>query len=129
MHDTVSASVSLSQRITNHLKRTIITSKRRGTWFSLEKREKSLVYLAMRLNVRYKSLDLLRAIASVMKKLQEHGESAYAWIQRGTKLAWVFSEFAVSCGNETARQWRNDRSYALYLGRVLSSAKGGMFTS
>ena len=129
MHDTVSASVSLSQRITNHLKRTIITSKRRGTWFSLEKREKSLVYLAMRLNVRYKSLDLLRAIASVMKKLQEHGESVYAWIQRGTKLAWVFSEFAVSCGNETARQWRNDRSYALYLGRVLSSAKGGMFTS
>jgi len=129
MHDAVSKSVSLSQRITNHLKRTIVTSKRRGAWFSLERREKSLVYLAIRLKVTYSSLDLLRAIASILKKLQEQGETVYAWIQRGTRLAWAFSEFAVSCGNETARLWRNDLSYALYLGRTLGSTKGGMFGS
>ena len=115
---------TFSSRIKSHLKKAIVTSKRRGAWFSLDRREKSIVYLSLKLNVRFESLELLRALASVLKKLEQHGETLYAWLQRGSKLAWAFSEFAVSCGNSAAREWRNDRGYALYLGRVLTSNGG-----
>ena len=126
MHDAGRlASISFSQKINNHLKKAIITSKRRGAWFWLDRREKSLLYLAIRLKVSYKSLDLLRALTSVLKKLEQQGETLYAWLQRGTRLAWAFSEFAVRCGNRSATSWRNDRSYALYLGAVLSKGVAG----
>ncbi len=116
-------------RIKNHIKLAMLKAKRRGAWFSLDRREKSILYLSVRLKLKFESLDLLRAVASILKKLQQQGETVYAWLQRGTKLAWAFSEFAVSCGNVTARSWRNDRGYAIYLGKVLSSTGGGTFNS
>ena len=79
------------------------------------------------MDVKFESLDLLRALASILKKLEQHGETLYAWLQRGTKIAWAFSEYAVSCGNQSAKLWRNDRAYAFYLGSMLS--KGGRFSS
>ena len=115
-------SVSFTQRIKSHLKNIITSSKRRGAWFSLDKREKSIVYLSVKLNVKFESLQLLRALASIMKKLEQQGETLHAWLIRGTKLAWAFSEFAVSCGNKGAKVWRNDRDYALFLGRSLSAS-------
>lgn len=125
MHTMENPATVFSQRIKSHLKKAIVTSKRRGAWFSLQRREKSILYLSLKLNVKFESLQLLRALVSVLKKLEQQGETMHAWIQRGTKLAWVFSEFAVSAGNDNAINWRNDRSYALYLGRVLSSSKRG----
>jgi hypothetical protein len=107
----------------------MVKAKRRGAWFSLDRKEKSILYLSVRLQLKFESLDLLRSLASILKKLEENGETLYAWIQRGTKLAWAFSEFAVSCGNEAAKSWRNDRPYALFLGRVMASAKRGLYVS
>ena len=114
---------TFSSGVKRHLKKAIIASKRRGAWFSLDRREKSIVYLSLKLDVKFESLELLRALASILKKLEQYGETVYAWFLRGTKLAWAFSEFAVSCGNKSAESWRNDHAYALYLGRVLS--RGG----
>ena len=128
MYTRISATQStFSRRIKYHLKKVLISSKRRGAWFSLDRKEKSIVYLSLKLDVKFESLELLRALASIMKKLEQHGETLYAWILRGTKLAWAYSEFAVSCGNKSARLWRNDRAYALYLGSMLS--KGGRFST
>lgn len=98
----------------------MVKAKRRGSWFSLDRKEKSILYLSVRLQLRFESLQLLRSLASILKKLEERGETLYAWAQRGMKLAWAFSEFAVSCGNEAARGWRNDRSYAAFLGKMQS---------
>ena len=128
MHTTHSITeTTFSQTVKSHLKRVMTVSKRRGAWFGLEKREKSIMYLSLKLNVKFESLDLLRALTSILKKLEQHGETLHAWLQRGSKLAWAFSEFAVGCGNEAAKTWRNDLGYALYLGRAMSSSKGGMF--
>gem|GEM_PF-476970 len=118
---------AFSLRIKNHLRKTITTSKRRGAWFSLDRTERSILYLATRLELKFSSLDLFRALASILKKLEQHGETLYALLQRGIKLAWAFSEFAVASGNKSARSWRNDRSYAVYLGRVFSNGTGGRF--
>jgi hypothetical protein len=120
-------SVSFTQKIKSHLKKAITSSKRRGAWFSLDRREKSIVYLSLRLDVKFESLQLLRALASILKKLEQQGETLHARLIRGTKIAWAFSEFAVSCGNKGARAWRNDREYALFLGRSLST-KGAFAT-
>ena len=116
---------AFSQVVKSHLKKVMTIAKRRGAWFALERREKSILYLALKLNVKFASLDLLRALISAVKKLEQHGETLYAWLQRGSRIAWAFSEFAVSCGNAGAKPWRNDLTYALYLGRVMT--KGGMF--
>ncbi|MGD0146606.1 MAG: hypothetical protein ABSB53_07140 [Nitrososphaerales archaeon] len=109
------------------MKKAITTSKRRGAWFSLDRTERSILYLATRLELKFSSLDLLRALTSILKKLEQHGETLHAWLQRGVKLAWAFSEFAVASGNKSARSWRNDRSYAMYLGQVFSRSPRGRF--
>ena len=123
----IDESRKFSLTIKNHLRKAIATSKRRGAWFSLDRTERSILYLATRLELKFSSLDLLRALTSILKKLEQHGETMHAWLQRGIKLAWAFSEFAVASGNRSASSWRNDRSYVLYLGQVFSSRAGGRF--
>jgi len=117
------AQLSFPQRIKYHIVQSMVKAKRGGAWFSLDRSEKSILYLSVRLQLKFESLDLLRSLASILKKLEERGQSLYACIQRGTLLAWRFSEFAVTCGNEAARAWRNDRAYAIFLGRI-STPKG-----
>ena len=130
MHYTdIEESRAFSQRIKNHLKKSITTSKRRGSWFSLDRMERSILSLASRLDLKFSSLSLFRALASILKKLEQHGETLYAWLQRGVRLAWAFSEFAVAAGNKSARLWRNDRQYAEYLGQVLSNNTGGRLST
>ena len=119
MHSSeLTAQSTFAQRIKNHIKRTMLNAKRGGAWFSLDRKEKSILYLSVRLKLKFESLDLLRSLASILKKLEERGESMYACLQRGTMIAWRFSEFAVSCGNLSAKGWRNDRAYAVFLGTV-----------
>ena len=118
---------TFAQSIKKHIKRTMQSAKRGGAWFSLDRKEKSILYLSVRLDLKFESLDLLRSLASILKKLEERGRSLYACIQRGTRLAWSFSEFAVSCGNLAAKGWRNDRAYVIFLGAT--SSKIGAFSS
>jgi len=120
----VSQSV-FSQQVKSRIKLAMAKAKRRGAWFSLDRKEKSILYLSVRLQLKFESLDLLRCLASILKKLEETGETMYARFQRGVKLAWAFSEFAVSCGNKGAKAWRNDRAYVLFLGRLSSSPFSG----
>ncbi len=117
-----------SQRVKSLLKRAVISAKRRGAWFSLDRVERGILSLALRLEVKFSSMDLLRAITSVLKKLEEYGDTLYSILQRGVKLAWAFSEFAVASGNASAREWRWDRAYAEYLGRGFPGRLGGIRT-
>jgi hypothetical protein len=109
--------VDFSQKIKNLLKKSVRSAKRRGAWFSLDRKEKGILSLAIRLEVKFSSIDLLRAITSILKKLEARGDTLYARMHEGIRLAWAFSEFAVSAGNQSAREWRHDLSFADYLGR------------
>ena len=42
----------------------------------------------------------------------------------GMRLAWAFSEAAVSWGNEAAKEWRSEANYALFLGSLLVRKAG-----
>lgn len=98
----------------------MLLSKRRGSWFRLEKRERSMFSLALRLNPTFKGYQLLKAMVAVLKKLMEASSQAYARVLRGLQIAWAFSAKCVEWGNPEAKAWRNDLEYAKYLGSTMS---------
>jgi len=91
----------------------------------LSRQERSLLSLALRLKVKFQSLDLVRAVVSVFKKLQGVGNSLYGELMRGTRMAWIFADAAVSWGHPAARAWRNDLHFVAFLGRFFSSSHAG----
>lgn len=107
----------------SYLKRQMTVSKRRGGWFRLEKRERSMFSLALRMNTIFKGYQLLKAMVGVLKKLMEVSDAVYGRLTRGVQLAWAFSTFAVECGSPHAKEWRNDLGYARYLGSHLCAGK------
>jgi len=105
--------------------RTILASqmakaKRNGGWFRLSRLERGLYSLALRINVRFESTALVRALVSVLQKLRELCSPIYEQLVKGTERAWIFAEAAIKWGNSEARSWKNDRAYALFLGRFLT---------
>jgi len=118
--NTQSAS-NIADRFTRSLlKKQMALSIRNHTWFRLNRLDRSLYGLAVRLNVRLQSVDLLRALVSVLKKLQQLGDTLYSEMLVGTRMAWSFSEAACSWGNFLAKAWRSDQSYIRFLGRLYS---------
>lgn len=114
---------SASNWLHSYLKRQMIVSKRRGGWFRLEKRERSMFSLALRLNASFKGYQLLRAMVGVLKKLMEASGMGYARLMRGIQLAWAFAEKCVEWGNVHAKEWRSDLEYARYLGSHMAEGK------
>ena len=105
------------------IKRQVSASKRQGSWFRLNVQERSIIDLTLSLNVSFKSLELMRAIVSIMKRLQQVSHKSFNLLLRGSKLAWAFSEAAVSWGNTAAKSWRSDTSYIAFLGRFSQPAR------
>jgi len=93
----------------------MIRAKRAGTWFKLRRQERGMFELAMRLDVKLQSHDLLKALVSVLRNLRERFDKGFSLLMRATRMAWAFSEACVRAGNTSARGWRNDQNYVRYL--------------
>ena len=107
----------------SYLKKQMTLSKRRGGWFRLEKRERSMFSLALRLKASFRGHDLLKAMVGVLKKLMEASDAVYSRLMRGVRLAWAFSTFAVLGGCPLAKAWWIDLVYARYLGSQMGGGK------
>ena len=77
--------------------------------------QRGLYGLAMRLEVKLQSYELLKALVSILKALRQTCDRAGAAFVRAMRLAWAVSEAAVGWGNERAREWRNDGNYIRFL--------------
>lgn len=99
-------------------------SRRNGSWFRLSSLERGILSLSLRLKVTFESAQLTKALVSVLSRLADLGDAVYSQLLAGTKLAWSLADAAVSWGNPSARAWKNDKSYALFLGRFLAGVKG-----
>ena len=99
----------------------MIRAKRAGTWFGLTRVQRGLYSLALRLDIRLESHDLLKAMVSVLKSLWETCDSAGMALVRAMRTAWAFSEAAVSWGNERAKEWRREPSYIKFLSLAYES--------
>jgi hypothetical protein len=115
------APVPASKWLHSYLKKQMLLSKRRGGWFRLEKRERSMFSLALRLNASFKGYQLLKAMVSILKKLRAASDRVYGRLLKGLQVAWAFSTFAVEWGNPRAKEWRNDLEYSKYLGSHMCS--------
>ena len=118
-HLSIKEGVVNTARLRDFFRREMYSAKRNGSWFRLGRVERGVYSLAVRLDVKLESAVLLRALVGVLKKLKEMGDRAYAVLMEGMRLAWAFSEAAVSWGNQTAKGWRSDANYASFLGRFL----------
>ena len=95
----------------------MLRAKRNRTWFRLPRRERGLFELAMRLEVKLQSFDLLRALVSVLKDLKETSDRGGMAFVKAMGLVWGISEAAASWGNAEARKWRNDLNYIRFLAK------------
>ena len=105
-----------TEGIKNLLSSSIRSAKRRGLWFKLARQERTILNLCARLDLKFKSLKLMRVLASILSKLDGARNSLEARLARGVMLAWNYSECAVRWGNTSARVWRNDLVYIRFLG-------------
>jgi hypothetical protein len=105
--------------ISNGIKRILLTqmirAKRVGTWFGLSRLQRSFYSLAMRLDVKLRSPELLKALVSVLKTLRQTYNRVGDAFDRAILLAWAISGAAVAWGNAKAREWRNDQGFIRYL--------------
>jgi hypothetical protein len=101
----------------------MIKARRSGAWFRLLPRERGMYELAMRLNVKLLSHELLRALVSVLKSLRDVSDIGFGLLMRATNIAWGFSESAFKAGNDDAKEWRHDRGYINYLALSLESGQ------
>lgn len=77
--------------------------------------------LAMRLEVKLQSHDLLKALVMVLRSLREIADRGFGLLAKATEIAWVFSESAYMAGNKEAKEWRHDQNYIRYLAFSLES--------
>ena len=97
----------------------MIKAKRAGTWFRLPRQERGMFELAMRLDVKLRSHDLLKALVSVLRDLRDRFDGGYHSLMKAMSVAWSFSEAASRWGNARAREWRYDQGYIRFLAITL----------
>jgi len=104
-----------TQRIKHLISSAIRSSKRHGTWFRLTSPERAICTLAVSLDVKFKSIQLMRTLVSILRKMKDAGSSIHALFARGREMALFYSETAVGWGNTNARAWRHDAGYIRFL--------------
>lgn len=91
---------------------------RRGVWFKvLNRLERGLVDLSLKVVKKIRSICLAKALTSIVKKLLEALESRVRRQMRqiGISLAEKLSQIAQKWGNKTAREWVNNIGFVQYL--------------
>ncbi len=112
--------LNTSGRIRADLAKIIIKARRSGAWRKLEKMDRSLLLLSSKLEIRFRSMELLRAITRIVKEITELTSFAYRNYLLGIKSAYRLAKYAVSCGYMEAALWSSDRSFAIYWGTVIN---------
>jgi hypothetical protein len=111
-----SAATVNTEGIKNLLTSSIRSAKRHGIWFTLARQERTILNLCARLDVKFRSKELMRMLASILSRIGGARSLLQAKLARGVMLAWNYSESAVRWGNSSAREWRNDLVYIRFLG-------------
>jgi len=112
-----------SQSVRRILATQVTKSKRSGAWFRLSRMERGILSLSLSLKVTFESSALAKALVSVLRKLADLGDAVYSQLVTGTRMACAFAEAAVSWGHKGASVWKDDKSYALFLGRFVAGVK------
>ncbi len=108
-----------SKKIKNIIKKTIVKAKRSKLWWKLGNIEKGILKLATKLDIKFKSPKLLKAIAKIIKQITEQTSYMQKHYILGLKKAYKTVEYAISIGYVQAKEWLKEKAYIIWHGIVL----------
>ena len=119
MHETGRSAIRTGRELNREFLVALRTrALRRRVWFRvLDRVERGLVDLTIRLVDRVKSGRLAQVLVRILEKLARAMEDRMVRVlEKGTALAFRLSDLAVSWGDPTAYSWRFDGNFQRHLG-------------
>ena len=112
---------SSSQKLKNMIKKVVVKAKRTGIWWTLSKVEQGILSLSSKLEIRFKSMSLLRAIVGIIRRIFQLTSFTQKHYLLGLNLAYRMVKYAVSVGYAQAKGWLKDRAYIVWWGMFLTA--------
>ena len=112
--------LNTSQKIRQAIIKVIIKAKRAGTWKRITSIEQGILTLAVNLQIKFQSINLLRAITKIIKQIIQQTYFQYQNYIRGIKTANVMAQYATALGYLQAAEWVRDRNYITWWGIFLN---------
>ncbi len=109
-----------SQKLRNIIKRVVVRAKRTRVWWTLSKVEQGILSLSSRLEIRFRSMKLLRSIIHIVKEVQEKISFTYQNYVRGLKMACKVAKFVSENGYKQAKDWVKDKNFIIWWGIFLN---------
>ena len=111
---------SSGQKLKNIIKKVVVKAKRTGIWWTLSKVEQGILSLSSKLEIRFKSMKLLRSIIHILKEVKEKISFTYQNYVRGIKIAYKVAKFASENGYKQAKEWVKDKNFIIWWGIFLN---------
>jgi len=109
-----------SSKIRSAIIKAIVKAKRSGVWKRLEKVDRAVLTLSTTLQVRFKSINLLRAILKVIKCIAEFTSFERRNYSIGVDIAQKVVKYTVGVGYMAAANWIKDKEYVIWWGIFLN---------
>ncbi len=109
-----------SQKLRNIIKKVVVRAKRTRVWWTLSKVEQGILSLSSRLEIRFRSMKLLRSIIHIVKEVQEKISFTYQNYVRGLKMAYKVAKFVSENGYKQAKDWVKDKNFIIWWGIFLN---------
>ena len=109
-----------SHRIRSSILKIIARARRSGAWNRMEGMEKGILMLSSRLEIKFRSLNLLRSIAAIARKIAEISSFTYRNYVLGMKTAYKMAEYAVQNGYSEAADWVKEKHFIVWWGIFIS---------
>jgi hypothetical protein len=97
----------------------VTKARRGGIWWRLGGVERGILSLALTLNIKFKSVRLLRAIVGIIRRISQLTSYMRKHYLLGLKAAYKTVEYATSVGYVQAREWLKDKIYIVWHGMIL----------
>lgn len=109
-----------SHEIKSSILKIIAKARRSGAWNRMERIDKGILMLSSRLEIKFRSLSLLRSIAAIARKIAEISSFTYRNYVLGMKTAYKMAEYAVQNGYGQAADWVKEKHYIVWWGIFIS---------
>lgn len=109
-----------SQKLRNMIKKVVVRAKRTGVWWKLSKVEQGILSLSSKLEIRFRSMKLLRSIIHIVKEVKEKISFTYQNYVRGLKMAYKVAKFVSENGYKQAKDWVKDKNFIIWWGIFLN---------
>jgi hypothetical protein len=109
-----------TQKIKEMILKTITRAKRSGVWGRIGRIERGILSLSSNLRITFKSMEILRAIVTIMKEITQLISFTYRNYMLGIKTASKMAKYAVKGGYQQAENWIKDKNYIIWWGIFLN---------